>query len=219
MSNYNSYARKLDTAFKTAREAYTGALDELKKAKNEYSDKAGYRAGEPEYNWKARKAEAELKLAQAEEKFNTVGKAAWKEYKAQAEALTAELTSAIMGDGLADPAALDTNAVELLKAGVLTVADIENFAAKYDTNPTMLKLISKYAKDMSNEATDATTRQRLNMVAIDTATGTSRKVREFEELVHTSYIYAGLTRDNNSPEFVADMAGKWDSAASMVDNF
>lgn len=219
MSKYNGYARKLDTAFKTAREAYLTAYKRLGEAKANYKDKAEYRAGEQTYYWKARKAEAEMELAKAEASFDKAKNESWESFKREAQALKNALAKEIMGDGLADPEALDTNAVELLKAGILNVDDIESFVERYDNNPTMLKLISKYAGDMAKNTENVQDRRRLLAVERATATGLSLKVQEFNNLVADSMIYAGLTRDNNSNDFIAVMCGKWETSAHKVENF
>lgn len=48
------------------------------------------------------------------------------------------------------PADLDMNAVELLKSGILTDAELENLAAQYNGNATMQRMIGKYMQERTN---------------------------------------------------------------------
>ena len=52
----------------------------------------------------------------------------------------------------ANPDAIDPNAVELLKTGVLGAYDFCSLADKHADNPTMLRIIEKYAKEAANNA-------------------------------------------------------------------
>ena len=53
------------------------------------------------------------------------------------------------------PLTMDSNALELLKSGVLTSDDYAAFMEKYDSNPTMLKLLAHYAAEAA-KATETT---------------------------------------------------------------
>ena len=70
------------------------------------------------------------------------------------------LEKAVQKDGLANPEAIDANALELLKSGVLTVEDYSAFSEKYSGNSTMLKLVAKYALEASEKRTMSKTRLR-----------------------------------------------------------
>lgn len=48
------------------------------------------------------------------------------------------------------PADLDVNALELLKSGILTDAELENLAAQYNGNATMQRMIGKYMQERNN---------------------------------------------------------------------
>lgn len=217
MSKYNSYARRLDSAFREAREEYTKRYNKLVRAKEELETKGKYQPGEAEHNWKCRKAEYEAKFAAANADVKNCD--SWAAFKKEAESLRESLNREIVGDGCADPGALDVNALELMKAGILTVEDFENFAVKYDTNPTMLKLISKFAGEKAKTTEKLNERERLMNVERITAEGKSEKMTQFENMIEASMIYGGLTRSNNTPDFIVMMSSKWDELARAIENF
>lgn len=101
MTKYNTYARQLDAAFKTARAECAAAVERIL---TEFGEK--------------RKA----------------------------------LRRALEADVRANPDAIDDNALELLKSGAMTVDDYFSFAERYKNNATMLRVISKYALDASENA-------------------------------------------------------------------
>lgn len=138
MSEFNHFAKDLDTAFRAARGEYTAVYNELTKAK-ENASAAGLDA--------VKKQIATLQLQEAENKMRTETERIWAEFDAKAADLRRALEREVQTSNLADPSAIDSNAVELMKTGVLTVDDYFGFADRYDGNPTMLKLIGHYAKE------------------------------------------------------------------------
>lgn len=224
MSNYNDYAKRLDAAFKEAREIYISTYNAYTSAKAKYEKNKQYIPGEQDYTWKARRAEAELAFSKAEEAFKNAGVAALKKLNEDAATIQTEIKRALMGDGLAQPKAVDLNAVELMKAGILNADDMEHFAELYNDNYTMLRLIGKYAQDMAanikgKDERSITDHRKLTLLANNAATGLDRKYDEFAELVDAVKIYSGQTRSGNSPDFVVSMLQKWDSTQAAIDNF
>ena len=84
----------------------------------------------------------------------------WAEFDRQKEAIRRDLESDVRASSTVDPDAIDANALELLKSGILTADDIFSMVNKYDSNLTMLRLISKTAKELADDKqhTDAKTR-------------------------------------------------------------
>ena len=119
MSEFNHFAKELDAAFRTARSEYAAVYDELTKAK-ENASAAGLDA--------VKKQIATLQLQEAENKMRTETERIWAAFDAKAAELRSALEKEVQISNLADPSAIDSNAVELMKTGILTVDDYFGFA-------------------------------------------------------------------------------------------
>ena len=124
-----------------------------------------------------------------------------------------------------DPDAIDTNALELLKSGILTADDIFSMVNKYDSNLTMLRLISKTAKELADDKqhTDAKTRGLLYTLCNQIGNGKNSTMRNFDDLVEISNYCSGRGgggTQRTTPAHTVAMAGKWEELASTaVENF
>lgn len=130
MSQYNHFAKDLDTAFKEAREKYTAAYNAVEQARKAMQD-AGTDA--------MKKQIVTLQLQDAETNLRKEAVRIWAEFDAKAADLRRALEKEVQTSNLADPSAIDNNALELMKTGILTVDDYFGFADRYDKNPTMLR--------------------------------------------------------------------------------
>ena len=162
-TKYNHFAKDLDAAFKAARDEYTAAYNAVEQARKAMQD-AGPDA--------LKRQIATLQLQEAENSLRKEAARIWTEFDAKAADLRRALEKEVQTSNLADPSAIDRNAVELMKTGVLTVDDYFGFADRYDGNPTMLKLIGHYAKEAAdsteNEA-DTTSGDTADSAADNTA--------------------------------------------------
>ena len=112
-TKYNHFAKDLDAAFRAARGEYTAAYNELAKAK-ENASAAGLDAVKQQI--------ATLQLQEAENKMRTEAVRIWAEFDAKAADLRRALEKEVQTSNLADPSAIDSNAVELMKTGALLPA-------------------------------------------------------------------------------------------------
>ena len=124
MSQYNHFAKDLDTAFKEAREKYTAAHNAVEQAR-----KAMQNAGTDAM----KKQIATLQLQDAETNLRKEAVRIWAEFDAKAADLRRALEKEVQTSNLADPSAIDSNALELMKTGILTVDDYFGFADRYDS--------------------------------------------------------------------------------------
>lgn len=152
MSRFNEYARKADAYAKAVFEEYTAAESKLKAAESKrnafpHKNGLGY-----EYAAKSARFEAEYQEAKAEyEKLRRE----MRDYKADGlKPIRKELESAIADAFAANPEHLDAATVELLKSGILSADEHNRLMSKAtaDDNPTMVRLIAKYAKDRADQA-------------------------------------------------------------------
>ena len=219
MSEYNSYAKRLDEAFRKARAAFIEVFNDYKKA-DEKASKASKKENENDIVFN-------MRVAQYVEQANVLKRALREEKKKifnnlqqEMEQIRAELVKAVQGDNIADPDKVDANAIELMHSGILTVDDIEAFRERYDTNPTMLRLVGKYAGERAEVPTiSAYERQRLNMVAEEAKNGTSRKVAEFDSFIRAAGTYACLNRPMENPEYIVSISQHWDDLSGAIEKY
>ena len=214
MSEFNHFAKELDAAFRTARSEYAAVYDELTKAK-ENASAAGLDA--------VKKQIATLQLQEAEKKMRQETARIWAEFDAKAAELRRALEKEVQTSHLADPSAIDSNAVELMKTGVLTVDDYFGFADRYDGNPTMLKLIGHYAKEAADSTDDRKDRVALTVLAQDCAKGTGKTLKAWDSLMTAANYCSGRGGSGNrrtTPGLTLSMGEWWEQlSGEIVENF
>ena len=225
MSQYNKYAQRLDTAFKTAREEYMEAWNQLQAAQKANTDAQAWRAETYRGENDLRRQRAKAELLEAEHTFKATESRVWAEFDRQKEAIRCDLESDVRASSTVDPDAIDANALELLKSGILTADDIFSMVNKYDSNLTMLRLISKTAKELADDKqhTDAKTRGLLYTLCNQIGNGKNSTMRNFDDLVEISNYCSGRGgggTQRTTPAHTVAMAGKWEELASTaVENF
>ena len=224
MRQYNKYAQRLDTAFKTAREKYMEAWNQLQAAQKAERDAQAWRAETYRGENDLRRQRAKAELLEAEHTFKATESRVWAEFDRQKEAIRRELESDVRASSTVDPDAIDANALELLKSGILTADDVFSLVNKYDANVTMLRLISKHAKELADDKnTDAKTRGQLYVLCSQIGNGKNSTMRNFSDLVEISNYCSGRGgggTQRTTPAHTVAMAGKWEELASTaVENF
>ena len=213
-TKYNHFAKELDAAFRTARSEYAAVYDELAKAK-ENASAAGLDA--------VKKQIATLQLQEAENKMRTETERIWSVFDAKAAELRSALEKEVQTSNLADPSAIDSNAVELMKTGVLTVDDYFGFADRYDGNPTMLKLIGHYAKEAADSADDRKNKVALTVLAQDCAKGTGKTLKAWDSMMTAANYCSGRGGSGNrrpTPGVTLSMGEWWEQlSGEIVENF
>lgn len=213
-TKYNHFAKDLDAAFRAARGEYTAAYNELAKAK-ENASAAGLDAVKQQI--------ATLQLQEAENKMRTEAVRIWAEFDAKAADLRRALEKEVQTSNLADPSAIDSNAVELMKTGVLTVDDYFGFADRYDGNPTMLKLIGYYAKEVADGTDDRKDKVALTVLAQDCAKGTGKTLKAWDSLMTAANYCSGRGGSGNrrtTPGVTLSMGEWWEQlSGEIVENF
>lgn len=224
MRQYNKYAQRLDTAFKTAREKYMEAWNQLQAAQKANTDAQAGRAETYRGENDLRRQRAKAALLEAEHTFRAAESRVWAEFDRQKEAIRRDLESEVWASSTVDPDAIDANALELLKSGILTADDVFSLVDKYDSNITMLRLISKTAKELADDKnTDAKTRGQLYVLCSQIGNGKNSTMRNFSDLVEISNYCSGRGgggTQRTTPAHTVAMAGKWEELASTaVENF
>ncbi len=211
MSKYNSYARKLNEAFKEARDEYNRDYAAMKEAEQEYNNSMKFRKEKKVGENEALRRKAELKYIEAKETFKETEKKAWPGFQSTVKQLSSDLAKEIKNDNLADSDALDDHALKLLESGLMKVDDYASMFEKFDNNPTMLRFVSKYAGKAAEGLDDTKTRARLLQIEHDAKDGLSSVQRNWNTLVNVSSVYSGENRYHNDPGFISSMSEKWDN--------
>lgn len=224
MRQYNKYAQRLDVAFKTAREEYMEAWNQLQAAQKAERDAQAWRAETYRGENDLRRQRAKAELLEAEHTFKATESRVWAEFDRQKEAIRRDLESDVRASSTVDPDAIDANALELLKSGILTADDVFSLVDKYDSNITMLRLISKTAKELADDKnTDAKTRGQLYVLCSQIGNGKNSTMRNFDDLVEISNYCSGRGgggTQRTTPAHTVAMAGKWEElSGNAVENF
>ena len=214
MSEFNHFAKELDAAFRAARSEYAAVYEELTKAK-ENAGAAGLDA--------VKKQIATLQLQEAEKKMRQEAARIWTEFDAKAADLRRALEKEVQTSNLADPSAIDSNAVELMKTGVLTVDDYFSFADKYSENSTILKLIGHYAKEAADSTDDRKDKVALTVLAQDCAKGTGKTLKAWDSMMTAANYCSGRGGSGNrrpTPGVTLSMGEWWEQlSGEIIENF
>lgn len=150
MTKFNDYARQVDEIAKAAFKEYRSAESDFKKAQRQAKEYPQKRGADARYTAMAARAQADLLESKA--RFDAA-KRSFRDSGKQFEGLRKELAAAVEKEFSADPAKLDGNTLELLKSGILTGREYKQLLAKAksDGNPTLARLIGKYAGSAAEE--------------------------------------------------------------------
>ena len=216
MSQFNIYARKLDTAFKEARSEYNAAFHALECAQQASRDANAWRPGDSAEEKQMRTARAALKLHDAEATFNEVSARVWDKFKATRRTIRADLEQAVRTANIVNPDAINSNALELMKSGVMTSDDYAAFVKKYGNNPTMLRLISHYSAEAAKAQDNSGEAIALNSISDACQSWKGKALQKFEDLSD----YCGNITGREEPDEVSGMIEKWDELSlNSVENF
>ena len=211
MSKYNTFARRLEDTFMEARRAYNEAADKVAEAEQAKAKAEAQHTETYVGECAARRARAEARLIEEKGKFDKAKKEIWAQYDRAVEALTRELSEAVRADNVADPDAIDNNALVLLQSGVMSVDDYEHFLSRFDGNSAMLKLVGKYASEAAErEKDDVSARTRLASVAFAAKDGQGATMRNWNGIVSSARIMTGQSHGNAATSYVQSMTSRWE---------
>lgn len=225
MSKYNVYAKKLDAAFRAAQEAYGTEVAKLN---------AAQKARDAAFAWSPERAQgiaasleqaerqaATIALQAAQEAFTKAARQIMDDYRGSVESLKQELSQAVSAATLADPAAVDANALALLNSGIMKAADYRHMLDQFADNPTMRRMIGKYAGDAAAAARD--NRQEsaaLRAVHIEAGRDSYSVIDTFNALADASIRYLGASAPDRHA-YGLQMQSHWDDGdiREAIDNF
>lgn len=213
MSKFNKYAKDLDAAFKSARTEYTAAVEKLQAA-----EQARHIAGADAMTRNLK----ELEYKAAEKDFWAASDRIWGQFNKTRQQLKNGLEAEIKANNAANPDSIDSNALELLKSGIMTADDYYTLLDKYDDNSTMLRLIGKFAQDAAENMTDdRTARAALFQIANECKNGQSSVMRIWDGLSQVADYCSGQVHGPRASFRHVVSMGKWweQLAGETVENF
>lgn len=225
MSKYNVYAKKLDAAFRAAQEAYgaeVAKLNAVQKARDAAFAWSSERAqGIAASLEQAERQAATIALQAAQEAFTKAARQIMGDYRGSVESLKQELSQAVSTATLVDPAAVDVNALALLNSGIMKAADYRYMLDQFADNPTMRRMIGKYAGDAAAAAYD--NRQEstaLRAVHIEAGRDSYSVIDTFNALADASIRYLGASAPDRHT-YGLQMQSHWDDGdiREAIDNF
>lgn len=221
MSQFNIYARKLDTAFKEARSEYNTAFRALQEAQQASRDANAWTPGDSAEEKQARIDCAAVRLHDAEAAFSETRIRIWTDFKTTRRTIRAELEQAVRTADIVNPDAINSNALELMKSGVMTSGDYAAFVKKYGNNHTMLRLISHYSAEAAKAQDNSGEAAALNAIALDCQSGEGAVMRAWDSISAISDSCGdGDGYRRKSPGVIVSMSEKWDDlAGEAVENF
>lgn len=175
--SFRNYSDDIDKAFKEARDSFYNSQHELDLAI--ISKQRGERGNESE----AVKLEDIARVRRATEALRTNYTKVWEDFDRKCAELRKDLEQKLSAHYCAKPEDVDTNALELLKSGSMSVDDFHHFEKKYANNHTMLKLLSGYAKQHAEGMEDKVGRIRLIDLAKRCSNSGTAELNAFDNLV------------------------------------
>lgn len=216
MSKFNSYAKKVDEMAKAAFEAYRKAETAYKKAE-EKARQYPQRNGFVDAEYAAKSARAQADFLEAKAAFETARRT-FRDSDTQFNGMRKELAAAIDDAYSVDPAQLDTATLELLKSGILKGSEYTKLLneAKAASNPTMVRMIGKYAGDAAKARGESHGMNDSEATAMRYAEYDSRNYTGGDRLQAFDNMVELYHRCTNNPA----MIDHWDEfTAETVENF
>ena len=190
----SAYLEEIRKAYTEARAEYTRLYDALDEATHKYQEakrsgnysKQGMEKAQQEYNSKSAYLRASI------EKVIQDAQASFADTRKRADTVFGDLFSVT-------PEKLDMAALELLKSGVLTDAELTEFANRYEDNRTMTRLIGKYAKERADA--DPANKEMRRLAAFARAADTIPHLEAVDSL--TVWAEKGLRMERSLADGVA----------------
>lgn len=218
MGRYYSYGQNLNEAFIAARDAYAEAYAKLTAAQDKAKAANKWRREKNIGENERRKLVARADLIRAQDAFKQAEATIWPGFNQRREELRRSLEETVRANGMASPDDIDNNALELLKSGIMSAEEMANMAARYDSNPTMLRLIGKYAKEAEKAANSHVEKRGFRTVAMNTESGQSSIMRVWNDLSRVADGCSGQTAGRNaaSPDYIISMGRHWERFSEPI---
>lgn len=205
MSQYNTFAKKVDEIARTVFAEYVEREQALKEATAKMNASANGSALE--------KARAQANYEQEKETYNHFLRNEFEQAKDDILNLRQELEKAISSQHVFDAEQVDTVTLELLKSGLLSARDFADILTKAEKNKnyTLSQLVGRYAMKQARETSDTMEQNALYSVhARSNTDSANRYLADFDVLADVF----NRTMNNTA------MIGHWEQlTGNIIENF
>lgn len=205
MSQYNSYAKKVDEIARTVFAEYVEREQALKEATAKMNASANGSALE--------KARAKANFEQEKETYGHFLRNVPEQAKDDIATVRAELEKAISSQHVFDAEQVDTVTLELLKSGLLSARDFADILTKAEKNKnyTLSQLVGRYAMKQAKDTNDKMEQNALYSVhARSNADSANKYLADFDVLADVF----NRTMNNTA------MIGHWEQlTGNIIENF
>lgn len=153
MSKFNTYIRQINDIAAEAFKEYTAAENAFKAAESKYNAYPR-RKGFVDADYAAKSARAEADYMEAKAAFDKFKRTGFDSYIPRMNEVRKALVADVGNHFTADPAALDMATIELMKSGILSVAEYNRLMDRAigENNHTMARMIGQHAKTVAESA-------------------------------------------------------------------
>lgn len=213
MSNFKSYAERVNSIARSAIDNYIEARDKKQKAEarykeesNPYKDPTG-----TNYRQQSKAARAKADLLEAEQALREAQKFMQDE-TASINAVGRELQEAVYREYAAKGEEVDLATLELLKSGILKSQEYFTLyeTARGNGNNTMMRLIGKYADEAADKAPTRELQERLHTLYNIASVTPGKEYMDAFSVLEDAY-----SRTANNPS----MIDRWDEMTAAAIKF
>lgn len=217
MSQFNTYAQRLDAAFKKARQAQRDAAATLAVAENALNSfdrhQPQYVPGMNDMKLKELRAAA----TEARHAYNRSLQDGWYDFVRERDAIQRELQEAIHKSYGALPEQVDQNAIALIQSGALDAAETSGLFRRFEAenNVAMMRIVGKYASERAEQTDNLQQRGVFRSVAQDAADSKGATLKSWDSLYDFARQCLGR-RDDIGTISPSGAASMWEESAGTV---
>lgn len=217
MSQFNTYAQRLDTAFKKARQAQRDAAATLAVAENALNSfdrhQPQYIPGMNDMKLKALQATA----TEARHAYNRALQDGWYDFVRERNAIQQELQEAIHKSYGALPEQVDQSTIALIQSGILDAAETSGLFRRFESenNKAMMRIVGKYASERAEQTDDLQQKDVFLSVAQDAADSKGATLKSWDSLCEFAAQCLGR-RDDIGTINPSGAAVLWEESAGPV---
>lgn len=217
MSQFNTYAQRLDAAFKKARQAQRDAAATLAVAENALNSfdrhQPQYIPGMNDMKLKALKAAA----TEARHTYNRALQDGWYSFVRERDTIQRELQEAIHKSYGDLPGQVDQSTIALIQSGILDAAETSGLFRRFESenNTAMMRIVGKYASERAEQTDNLQQKDVFLSVAQDAADSKGATLRSWDSLCDFAAQCLGR-RDDIGTINPSAAASMWEESAGPV---
>ena len=225
MTKFNTFAQRLDEAFRTSQAAYAEEVAKLttaQKTRDSAFSWSGERAvGTAAALQQAQQKAADVGLKAAQETFHKSARRIMDSYTDKVAALKREVADAVNAANLVDTSQIDSSAIALLSSGIMNSADYRHMMEQFKGNVTMRRMIGEYARRAAEDHKDDRNESAaLRAICNEAGQESFGIIETFNSLADASLRCMGASNPERYT-FAQDMQAHWNDGdiRAAIENF